>query len=112
MKGQWVDKITCQNLEASTRGINIYELLTEKASRLAPGESGLLALDWWNGNRTPLVDANLSGLLIGQTLSTKCEEIYRALIEATAYGTRKVVETFRYVVLPFFYVIYSFRLGL
>ena len=59
-----------------------------------PGESGLLALDWWNGNRSMLVDADLSGLLIGATLSTTAPEIYRALIESTAFGTRVIVEAF------------------
>ena len=60
----------------------------------SPGESGLLALDWWNGNRSVLVDVDLTGLLLGMTLATKPEEIYRALIEATAYGTRMIIETF------------------
>jgi L-ribulokinase len=78
--------------EAQTRGISIHQLLEEKASALKPGESGLLALDWWNGNRSVLVDVDLTGLLIGATLLTKPEEIYRALIEATAYGTRVIVE--------------------
>jgi L-ribulokinase len=64
------------------------------ASRLKPGESGLLALDWWNGNRSVLVDADLSGMIVGCTLQTKPEEIYRALTEATAFGTRMIVETF------------------
>uniref|UniRef100_A0A914BXV9 Ribulokinase n=1 Tax=Acrobeloides nanus TaxID=290746 RepID=A0A914BXV9_9BILA len=81
--------------EAEAKRIDIYRLLTEKASRLNPGESGLLALDWWNGNRTTLVDADLTGVIIGTTLSTKPEEIYRALVEATAYGTRIIVEAFR-----------------
>jgi L-ribulokinase len=81
--------------EAKARGINIHQLLTEKASKLQVGESGLLALDWWNGNRSTLVDADLTGVLVGATLLTKPEEIYRALIEATAYGTRMIVETFR-----------------
>lgn len=81
--------------EANEQGINIHELLTEKASRLQVGESGLLALDWWNGNRSTLVDVDLTGVLIGATLLTKPEEVYRALIEATAYGTRIIVETFR-----------------
>ena len=54
----------------------------------------MLALDWWNGNRSVLVDVDLTGLLIGATLATKAEEIYRALIEATAYGTRVIVEAF------------------
>ena len=78
--------------EADKRGINIHQLLEEKAAMLKPGESGLLALDWWNGNRSVLVDADLTGLLIGATLLTRPEEIYRALIEATAYGTRVIVE--------------------
>ena len=80
--------------EARDRGIDVHGLLGEKATRLAVGESGLLALDWWNGNRSVLVDADLTGLLVGATLATKPEEIYRALIEATAYGTRIIVETF------------------
>ena len=54
----------------------------------------MLALDWWNGNRSVLVDAGVGGLLIGATLATTPEEIYRALIEATAYGTRVIIETF------------------
>ena len=80
--------------EAAARGLNLHQLLEEKASRLKPGESGLLALDWWNGNRSVLVDVDLTGLLIGATLGTKPEEIYRALIEATAFGTRVIVEAF------------------
>jgi L-ribulokinase len=80
--------------EAEDRGIDIYELLEEKAGRLKPGESGLVALDWWNGNRSVLVDVDLTGVLLGATLSTKPEEIYRALIEATAYGTRMIIDTF------------------
>ena len=81
-------------IEARERGLDIHVLLQEKASRLAVGESGLLALDWWNGNRSVLVDAALGGLLVGATLATLPEEIYRALIEATAYGTRVIIETF------------------
>ena len=80
--------------EATLRGINIHALLEEKASRLKVGESGLVALDWWNGNRSVLVDVDLTGMLLGMTLATKPEEIYRALIEATAYGTRVIVEAF------------------
>ncbi len=80
--------------EAEERGIDVHQLLEEKAAQLQPGESGLLALDWWNGNRSVLVDVDLTGMLIGATLATKAEEIYRALIEATAYGTRIIIETF------------------
>jgi L-ribulokinase len=80
--------------EARERGISIHDLLEEKAAAQKPGESGLLALDWWNGNRSVLVDVDLTGLMLGMTLLTKPEEIYRALIEATAYGTRLIIETF------------------
>lgn len=68
-----------------------HEALTEKAAKLRPGQSGLLALDWNNGNRTILVDQRLTGLLLGQTLHTKPEEIYRALIEATAFGALTII---------------------
>ncbi|MCX6037354.1 MAG: ribulokinase [Chloroflexi bacterium] len=81
--------------EARKRKIDIHQLLEEKTARLKPGESGLLALDWWNGNRSVLVDVDLTGLLLGATLATNAEEIYRALIEATAYGTRVIVDTFQ-----------------
>lgn len=81
--------------EAKTRGIDIHKLMEEKLAQLKPGQSGLLALDWWNGNRSVLVDVDLTGLLLGATLATKPEEIYRALIEATAYGKRIIVETFQ-----------------
>jgi L-ribulokinase len=80
--------------EAALRNLDIHQLLEQKAARLKPGESGLLALDWWNGNRSVLVDVDLTGLLLGTTLATKPEEIYRALIEATAFGTRVIIENF------------------
>lgn len=69
-------------------------VLEKRAAALKPGESGLVALDWWNGNRSILVDADLSGLLLGMTLATEPHEIYRALIEATAFGTRQIIEAF------------------
>ncbi len=78
--------------EARRRGVSLHALLEDHAARLQPGESGLLALDWWNGNRSTLVDAELSGLLVGMTLATTAPEIYRALIEATAFGTREIIE--------------------
>ncbi|MCY9330033.1 ribulokinase [Bacillus haynesii] len=81
--------------EAEAEEISIFELLSRKADRLHIGESGLLALDWWNGNRSTLVDADLTGMMLGMTLATKPEDIYRALVEATAYGTRIIIETFR-----------------
>jgi L-ribulokinase len=80
--------------EAKSRGLDIHGLLEEKARAIAPGGTGLLALDWWNGNRSILVDHDLTGVLIGANLGTKPEEIYRALVEATAFGTRMIIETF------------------
>ena len=79
---------------ARQRGVSVHAVLEEAAAAVAPGASGLLALDWWNGNRSVLVDADLSGLLIGMTLATEAHEIYRALIEATAFGTRVIIEAF------------------
>lgn len=81
--------------EAQEKGMNIHKLLREKCKAKKPGESGLVALDWWNGNRSVLVDADLSGMLLGMTLQTKAEDIYRALIEATAYGTRIIIDAFK-----------------
>ena len=80
--------------KANQNGIDVHAALEQDAARLRPGESGLLALDWWNGNRSVLVDVGLSGLLVGATLATKAPEIYRALIEATAFGTRVIVDAF------------------
>jgi L-ribulokinase len=81
----WVEDV-CQGREP------LHQELSAKAARLRPGESGLIALDWNNGNRTVLVDPRLTGLLVGQTLHTTRAEIYRALIEATAFGARAIVE--------------------
>ena len=71
-----------------------HERLTELASAQQPGEHGLLVLDWHSGNRSVLVDHELSGLVVGETLATRPEDVYRAVIEATAYGARMIVETF------------------
>jgi len=71
-----------------------HAILSKKAAAIRPGESGLLALDWNNGNRTILVDQRLTGLLLGQTLHTSPEEIYRALIEATAFGALTIINRF------------------
>jgi L-ribulokinase len=79
---------------ARHRGVDVHQVLVDEAAALRPGESGLLALDWWNGNRSVLVDADLRGLLVGMTLATRAPEIYRALIEATAFGTRLIVEAY------------------
>jgi L-ribulokinase len=80
--------------DAKKARTSVYQQLEKRAAQLAPGESGLLALDWWNGCRSVLMDADLSGLLLGTTLGTRPHEIYRALIEATAFGTRKIIEAF------------------
>lgn len=80
--------------DARKRGTNIAPWLERRAAALKPGQSGLLALDWWNGNRSILVDAGLTGVLLGMRLSTRAEEIYRTLIEATAFGTRQIIEAF------------------
>ena len=80
--------------EAQRRGISVHELLTEKAAAQEVGEHGLIALDWHSGNRSVLVDHELSGLVLGLTLTTQPEDVYRALLESTAFGTRTVVEAF------------------
>ena len=79
---------------AKKAGLPIHSYLEQEAAKQKPGEHGLLALDWWNGNRSTLVDADLTGLLIGGTLGTRAPDIYRALIEATAFGTRVIIEAF------------------
>jgi L-ribulokinase len=79
---------------AAERGITLHELLTELAAAQAVGQHGLVALDWHSGNRSVLVDHELSGLVVGQTLATRAEDTYRALLEATAFGTRVLIEAF------------------
>ncbi|TXK70273.1 ribulokinase [Paenibacillus sp. N3.4] len=79
---------------AEQEGVHVHEWLERRASAYKPGETGLLALDWWNGNRSVLVDTELNGLIMGYSLLTKPEEIYRTLLEATAFGTRKIVDAF------------------
>jgi L-ribulokinase len=86
--------------QAAARGIGVHELLTELAAAQPVGGHGLLALDWHSGNRSPLVDHELSGVFLGQTLATRPEDGYRALLEATAYGTRLIIETFRAAGVP------------
>lgn len=80
---------------AEAAGVGIHEYLTGLASRQAIGEHGLIALDWHSGNRSVLVDHELSGVVVGQTLATRPEDTYRALLEATAFGTRTIVDAFR-----------------
>jgi L-ribulokinase len=81
--------------EAAARaGLTLQEYLSDQAANAPAGAHGLIALDWESGNRSVLVDHELSGLVLGMTLATRPEEVYRALIEATAFGTRVIVETF------------------
>ncbi|MEO3813953.1 ribulokinase [Sphaerisporangium sp. B11E5] len=80
--------------KAAELGVSVHEYLTSLAEKQPVGAHGLVALDWHNGNRSVLVDHNLSGVIVGQTLATRPEDIYRALIEATAFGARVIVETF------------------
>ncbi|CAL9601340.1 Ribulokinase [Streptomyces sp. enrichment culture] len=78
--------------EAEARGEDLHALLTRKAAGQPVGGHGLIALDWLNGNRSVLVDHHLSGVIAGLTLATRPEDVYRAMLEATAYGTRVIVE--------------------
>jgi L-ribulokinase len=80
--------------EAERRGVSLPQLLDQKATEQPPGAHGLIALDWEGGNRSVLVDGRLSGAIVGVTLATTAPEIYRALLESTAFGTRVIVETF------------------
>ncbi|HZV27356.1 MAG TPA: ribulokinase [Acidothermaceae bacterium] len=79
---------------AATLGMDPHEYLSSLCSQQRVGAHGLVALDWESGNRSVLVDHSLSGVIVGLTLSTRPEDVYRALVEATAFGTRKIIETF------------------
>lgn len=79
---------------AKAAGMDIHQYLEHEAAKQKVGEHGLIALDWWNGNRSTLVNADLTGVLVGGSLGTRAPDIYRALIEATAYGTRVIIEAF------------------
>jgi L-ribulokinase len=94
--GHFVDTaVPAEYLEkAAARGLSVHEYLTSLAATQRAGEHGLIALDWHSGNRSVLVDHELSGLLIGETLATRPEDVYRALLEATAFGTRTIIESF------------------
>lgn len=80
--------------EAKARDRSIHQVLESYAAELSPGASGLIALDWWNGNRSILVDADLSAVMVGMTLATTAPEMYRAWLEATAFGRRLIIESF------------------
>ncbi len=90
----FVDNAVPPEYHAAAQGKDLHSYLESLAAQQKPGEHGLLALDWWNGNRSVLVDVDLGGLLIGATLATRAPDIYRALIEATAFGTRVIIESF------------------
>ncbi|MFO0981837.1 MAG: ribulokinase [Planctomycetota bacterium] len=74
--------------------------LERRARTMAAGGTGLLALDWWNGNRSVLVNPRLSGMIVGLTLATRTEDIYRTLLEASAFGTRKIIDTYERAGVP------------
>ncbi len=80
--------------EAEEKGVSMLSLLMDKAAQKRPGESGVLALGWFNGNRSTLVDASRSGLFVGMTLQTAPEDLMRALVEATAFGARNIIENY------------------
>jgi L-ribulokinase len=92
----WVDNCVPDAYldEAGRRGISVHDYLTELGAGQPVGAHGLLALDWMNGNRSVLVDADLSGVVVGLTLATRPEQVYRALLESTAFGTRRILDAF------------------
>ena len=79
---------------AEHNGRSVYEELEARAAALKPGQAGVLSLDWWKGNRSILMDAKLSGLLVGLTLDTRSEHMYRAIVEGTLFGTRRIVDSY------------------
>ncbi len=80
---------------AARENISVHQYLTREAAKLRPGECGLVALDWWNGNRSCLQNGNLSGLLLGMTLTTTAADMYRGLLEGISYGMRRMVDSYR-----------------
>lgn len=96
MLGWFVSKCISADylLAAEKLGISSYEYLEGLAKQLIPGQSGIIALDWWNGNRSTIGDSDLSGFIMGVTLGTKPEEIYRALLESIVFGTRTIIANF------------------
>jgi L-ribulokinase len=86
--------------QARALGVSVHEHLAALGDAAPVGAHGLVALDWWSGNRSVLVDHELSGLLIGMTLATRPQEIYRALVEATAFGTRRIIDAFNEAGVP------------
>ena len=79
--------------EAASRGISVHQLLTEKAAAMRPGSTGLLAIDWWNGDKSR-GDMNVSGMFLGMTLQTTPEQMYRALLESLAFAVRRMIDAY------------------
>jgi L-ribulokinase len=94
--GWFVDNAVPRQYEedAATRGVGVHEHLTALAATQSVGQHGLIALDWLSGNRSVLVNHELSGVLVGLTVTTRPEDVYRALVESTAFGARVIVEAF------------------
>ena len=86
--------------EAEKQGLSVQQYLTQLAQKLSPGETGLLCLDWFNGNKSCLGNPRLSGMFLGLSLQTRPEHIYRAMLEATAFGARVIAETYRNAGVP------------
>ena len=80
--------------EARKSGKSVFALMAEKAEKVPAGSNGITVLDWWNGNRTPYADYSLTGVMAGLKLTTRPEEIYRAILEATAFGTRRILKLY------------------
>ena len=96
----WLVGLTLQTTAGRDGRAQTFARLEQEAALAPPGGNGLIALDWWNGNRSVLANADLSGLLVGLTLQTTAGELYRALIEATGFGTRRVLEAFEAEQIP------------
>ena len=94
MLGWFVENCVPYKTYLAAQGQELHSYLMEKAGLLQPGQSGLMALDWFHGNRTPLMDLSLTGSLIGLSIHTQPEEIYRALMEGAAFGFRRIIEVF------------------
>jgi L-ribulokinase len=94
--GWFANNYSSEEYQAKARslGVDIHTYFSDLSAKQPVGAHGLIALDWQSGNRSTLVDHQLSGMILGLTLSTRPEEIYRAIVESTAYGARKIVETF------------------
>jgi L-ribulokinase len=93
MLAWFVDELAPRG-SGSSDGVDRYDELERAAARLRPGETRLVALDWWNGNRTILADADLTGVIAGLTLQTTPDQIYRALLESIAFGNRRIMDNF------------------